>query len=1352
MVNEGIEIKNEEEKLSEIEEIIEFDHLAPVDDVEDPVTLKLIKQALDNKKVRNIALTGSYGAGKSSILRTFEKENKENYKYLHVSLADFSLEKQVEINGANTPNNNNNNNGENKTKELLQKIEKSILQQILYRVSGEELPNSRFKRIRVPNKKNMSFVVLFILLYFLSFVILFKEEYLKGNFGDLLLESSWTYLWGWAVFTVYSGIILNKLFQWISKVDITKINFKSMEVEMCEVNNDSILNKHLDEILYFFEIQKFNVVIIEDLDRLPNIEIFTKLREINTLINEYEKIEEKIVFIYAVKDEIFKDEKERTKFFEMIIPIIPIINSSNSEGKLAKKLVDFNISKIFIEDISLFIDDMRLLTNISNEFKLYEKQLPIVKDINKLLAMVVYKNLYPKDFAELHLNKGIVYEIVNSKKKLIEPRLTKINEGIGELRNQIKNIENEIEEFNKNVATELINSKEELRRLYISVIIESLPQTAQNLRLNNQQVNLKDLISEDKFELLRTGMNISYFYNGWRPLNVTFKEIEERLSSKLTYDERVERIELKKKRYRMGVRKKEKINELKLKKELLEAEKAGLNDKKIDVLLKESDISIFEEHKNKKLIMFLLREGYIDENYHDYISYFYEGSLTFKDKEFLSSIKVGIALEFGYSLSNLDNIVSKLRNGDYKEKGILNYDLLSYLGVHFEKSKQRYRKIINLIINEDETSINFIEGYLGKFPEDKLFIRELCKKWKNIWIYIEKESNFSDDKIKMYLQNILNFADLEDIIEINKDNILKESIEKWDQVLYLDLEEGTLKLVIKEMDIKFERLDVPEEKQGLLNCIYKGSHYAITSKNIEFIIGKIDENTDIENLNESNYSTIKSSGCNGILGYVNENLEYYIENVFLALDENHNESEEAVLELINNEKISLDVRKKIIGKQDVKIDTLEGITKKLWDELLKEDKLIASWDNIILNYKENEEVTDIAAKFINRKDNFGKLSEEILVDNSMGAKEVEELGIELLKSDKIHPETLEKLVKSYSCEYVDFNFEGVDKSRVEQLIYLGILSLSQKNIDNLKENFIDVHLKLIKQHKKEYLSAPNEIILNIDDLIEILKFKEFDLSEKVNLINELDEEIYDHEEAEKLLLSIYNLLFSRSTDIIKDDIIDRLIEEKIMPLNPENIEKLDIYEKNKRIDLIRQNSEEYFLSPNKIKLKVAELEVILESDKFTVTQKIGVANSFKKEIFIQDTDKNLIKIICKILYEEEVVEEELNKELIDRLVASKEITDIDHKKAIYYSQKEFLKEEAKLSLFIKLFELFSNDEITEVLRELGGDYIDLTQKGSNPSIENTKLNDILCEKLRVSRYISSSKINGDKIRVYTFKK
>src|SRR5690606_30541975 len=99
----------------------------------------------------------------------------------------------------------------------------------------------------------------------------------------------------------------------------------------------SILNHHLDEIIYFFEVTPYNVVIIEDLDRFQQTEIFTKLREINLLLNNSKKTKHKeIVFIYAVRDDMFTD-KERTKFFDFIIPIIPVVNSSNSSQKLLEK-------------------------------------------------------------------------------------------------------------------------------------------------------------------------------------------------------------------------------------------------------------------------------------------------------------------------------------------------------------------------------------------------------------------------------------------------------------------------------------------------------------------------------------------------------------------------------------------------------------------------------------------------------------------------------------------------------------------------------------------------------------------------------------------------------------------------------------------------------------------------------------------------------------------------------------------------------------------------------------------------------------------------------------------------------
>lgn len=51
----------------------------------------------------------------------------------------------------------------------------------------------------------------------------------------------------------------------------------------------------------------------EDLDRLDNPELFVHLRELNTLLNNDDAINKPIIFIYAVKDDIFVGN-DRTKF------------------------------------------------------------------------------------------------------------------------------------------------------------------------------------------------------------------------------------------------------------------------------------------------------------------------------------------------------------------------------------------------------------------------------------------------------------------------------------------------------------------------------------------------------------------------------------------------------------------------------------------------------------------------------------------------------------------------------------------------------------------------------------------------------------------------------------------------------------------------------------------------------------------------------------------------------------------------------------------------------------------------------------------------------------------------------
>lgn len=73
-----------------------FVDLAPTDQADKSgVYSEALEYALSRPKVSNIALTGPYGSGKSSIIQTFLK--KYNRKALHISLAAFLPEAGSQI-------------------------------------------------------------------------------------------------------------------------------------------------------------------------------------------------------------------------------------------------------------------------------------------------------------------------------------------------------------------------------------------------------------------------------------------------------------------------------------------------------------------------------------------------------------------------------------------------------------------------------------------------------------------------------------------------------------------------------------------------------------------------------------------------------------------------------------------------------------------------------------------------------------------------------------------------------------------------------------------------------------------------------------------------------------------------------------------------------------------------------------------------------------------------------------------------------------------------------------------------------------------------------------------------------
>ena len=153
---------------------IEYEHLAPKTNISEEESKSFsdaLNYALGNEEIHNIAITGSYGSGKSSLISSYIKR-QENYdkKFLQISLASFTLEKSAEknISSINIDSNKDNeeihkedqgdeesdieddlpksesskgeidinSNDDKKTSYIpfstLQKIEKSILQQMFY--------------------------------------------------------------------------------------------------------------------------------------------------------------------------------------------------------------------------------------------------------------------------------------------------------------------------------------------------------------------------------------------------------------------------------------------------------------------------------------------------------------------------------------------------------------------------------------------------------------------------------------------------------------------------------------------------------------------------------------------------------------------------------------------------------------------------------------------------------------------------------------------------------------------------------------------------------------------------------------------------------------------------------------------------------------------------------------------------------------------------------------------------------------------------------------------------------------------------------------------------------------------
>jgi len=1067
----------------------DYQSLTPIDDAdEDSTYANAILWALENrntKNIRNIALTGSYGSGKSSIIKTFQKKYKESeYKFLNISLATF----KDEINGNSSIDDG-----------LLRLIELSILQQIFYHVENDKIPDSRFKKINsIGNKKLIGYSVALII-WFISISITLVPDLFYNLFRLKTNEVNQTVLFlvhYTALVLMLVGIyrVIKKSIRIFNSSKINKLNIQSGEIEIDKEIDKSILNNHLDEILYFFEVNDFNVLVIEDLDRFGQTEIFTKLRELNNLINNSKQVNKEVVFIYAVRDDMFKD-KDRTKFFDFIIPIIPVINSSNSNDILLKKLQvsNTNLSHDLIDDVSLFIDDMRLLNNIINEYKIYQKKLSNKLSEDKLLGMIVYKNIHPEDFVSLHNSEGKIYEVINKKQEFIKNEVSKVENEISDLEDKIDDINNEhFDDIN------------ELRALYILEYINSLT-GIKSFIINGNVTNFKEAANEDNFEFfLKNNVSYNYqtegsYYQQNTKVQSKFSDIENKVNSDFTYLERIEFI---------GEKKEENIEKISKKIKELKDKISSLKSASLKDVLNNSQTTIVESEKDNRLINILLRGGYIDEDYYDYISHFYEGSLTREDRDFLINVKSQYETNFDFKLNKIGNVVKKLKDGFFENSHILNYDLLDYL---LENSNNTIKLdiIIKQLSNESKTSLTFIDGFIDISKRKALFIKILCKNWKNIWEFIETKSNYLPERKDLYFKSILEFTEQNSLKLIVSNSKITEYTSNRSDILSFDIEEKQLKECIKTINPKFKNLENINTNLNLFDFIYKGNFYDINEVMIKLIIASKSKDLEL-NIDESNYSSIQKSGCNDLINYIEKNIESYIQNVLLKLNDNNKEEEAYLLNLLNNEKLSIELKQKIISSQELKISNIYDLNEnEVAAMLLENSKITPTWENVI-DYYENieEKIDESALVFLNNVENVTELKKSKIPYVKENRKLIESLSSNIILSEEIENENYNPITNSIPFSFPQtLNFIELSFEKVEILIKNKRLIFKKENYDLIKENFDKLNIKFLENYSEDYLANFDEYTIDGNDFSALIASSEFLVNQKFELIEKSDESL-----------------------------------------------------------------------------------------------------------------------------------------------------------------------------------------------------------------------------------------------------
>ncbi|PZE68757.1 P-loop NTPase fold protein [Curtobacterium sp. MCBD17_021] len=718
---------------------------------------KAIADNLQKDDVLNIALSGNYGVGKSSILRRVSDDHKGRVVELSLStlspIEASTLDESIPVQ-ATTPTN---------------RIQQEIVKQLLYREEPKSARASRFRRIeRFSWGREVALALIGGAVISLAFMILGWAGKIERTLQPLVELKLWVY--PILALLAAGGIIATRALLH-GRIHIRQFSAGPAAVTLDE-KSVSYFDQYLDEIVYFFETSKRDIVLFEDIDRFNDSHIFETLRSLNALLNASPQIKKPIRFIYAIKDSIFDRisleheqrrldvalveiadpaqaeivRSNRTKFFDLVIPVVPFITHRSARNLTTQILrgIEHDVSPDLIDLAGRFVPDMRLLKNVRNEFVVFRdrifagdgKQLELSE--TRLFAMMLYKSTHLSDFEVIRLGKSKL-------DKLYEVSRTLVSVNIGRVERELRSARAEISR-----RTTAKQRASRLGKILVSRI-DLMIRAASYQKLNGyyllggqsaEPINFESVefwrkLADDEHDLTA----------GWRNPHYSRQQIELGRSdiSTLVGDS----LDVDAWREAEDEAESEQVRDLQEQLAFLRTSDMGDLMRRPEFLVEFENVSqplnaVAEKLLTKGLAFDLIRAGYVDRNFTLYTSTFHGDRVSPAATNFIiHHVERGLMDEqFVLTAQDAEAVIRERGARSLAESPLFNIAILDYL---LDLNSPDANIMITALARFDADSKRFLQSYLSSGASRQPLVEKLTARSPRVLNYLVADVDLDDD-------------------------------------------------------------------------------------------------------------------------------------------------------------------------------------------------------------------------------------------------------------------------------------------------------------------------------------------------------------------------------------------------------------------------------------------------------------------------------------------------------------------------------------------------------------------------------------------------------------------------------